>query len=169
MKYKVDKDWELDQCLDNVLHLVGPSVRYQHVSTNAGRKILLVLSDTPAAAHMIYNAVNVDLWGEGLHEVRGLCTMLYQKPVRNTCLISAVYDGVVGVFATESGLRRGSKSMAVTAAHEAMHAGARLAAKELGIPSNNTGIFTKEHEELTAQWTGYLAVEFLNAMRTMTV
>lgn len=169
MKYKIDPKWGVDQKLEAALSMVGPTVRYQRICTSAGRQILFVLADTPADANIIYLAANTDLWGENLQGSRGLCTMLYQAPVRNTCLISPLYDGIVGVFATDMGFRRGQKSVATTAVHEAVHAGQRLAAKELGIAHNNTGVFTPEHEELTAQWTGYLAVEFLNAMRTMTV
>ena len=169
MKYKVDTKWGMEQAIETALNNVGSDVRYQRICTSGGRQILFILADAPANANVIYTAVNVDLWRENLRDSRGLCTMLYQKPVRNTCLISATYDGIIGVFATDMGFRRGQKSMATTAVHEAVHAGQRLAAKELGIAPNNTGVFTKEHEELTAQWTGYLAVEFLNAMRTMTV
>ena len=169
MKYKIAPQWGVEQAIEIALSTVGSDVRYQRICTSGGRQILFVLADAPANASMIYTAINVDLWGENLQGSRGLCTMLYQKPARNTCLISATYDGVIGVFATDMGFRRGQKSMATTAVHEAVHAGQRLAAKELGIAPNNTGVFTKEHEELTAQWTGYLAVEFLNAMRTMTV
>lgn len=167
MKYKIDPEWGVDRAIEKALKSAPAEVRYERISTSGGRQILLLMADAPANAVTIYKALNVDIWAEGLQNSRGLCTMLFRAPKRNVCRISAVYDGVVGVFATDTGFRRGPKSEAVTAAHEAVHAGQRLAAKELCIPHNNTGVFTREHEELTAQWAGYLAIEFIKVLRVM--
>ena len=167
MKYKIDPEWGMDLAIEKALQTAPADLRYKRICTNGGRQILLLMADAPVNAVTIYNAINVDLWAEGLQNSRGICTMLFQTPKRNVCRISAVYDGVVGVFATDMGFRRGLKSIAVTAAHEAVHAGQRMAAKELGIDANNTIVFTAAHEELTAQWTGYLAVEFINSLSVL--
>ena len=168
MKYKVDPTWSADQRIDAALDIDSPAMRYQHVDTTYGRKILFVMSDSPGCAKHIYEAIYIDLWAQQLADSRGLCAMLYQAPKRTVCHISKVYDGVVGVFNTDTGFRRGPRSIANTAAHEAMHAARVLAAKDLELPINDA-VLTREYEEKIAQWTGKLTVEFLNALRMLSV
>lgn len=167
MKYKIDTTWHADQDINRALGLTECDLRYQRVPTNAHRQLLFIMCETPTHARPVYEAINVDLQEGNLQSSRGLCAMLYQEPKRGVCLISGVYDGVVGVFSTDTGFRLGQRSMASTAAHEAMHAARRLAAMDLELdPSEGTPL-TREYEEAIADWTGYLTVEFLNAMRLL--
>ena len=168
MKYRIDPKWGMDQRIDTALEIDSPAMRYQHVGTTYGRKILFIMADSPGCAKHIYEAIGIDLWARQLADSRGLCAMLYQVPKRNVCPISKIYDGVVGVFNTDSGFRRGPRSIASTAAHEAMHAARLLAAKDLELPAENA-VLSREYEEKIAQWTGSLTIEFLNALRMLSV
>ena len=161
MKYKVDRKWTAGRDIADALTIANEHLQFRGVPTSTGRTVILLSAATPQHAADIFKVVGE--WRPDLQASRGLCTMLYQKPKGDVCLMDASVDGVIGVFSTDQGFRRSKQSIVVTAAHEAMHTARMLAAKDLELPPLDAPL-TRAYEEAIADWTGYLTQEFLSTL-----
>lgn len=166
MKWVVDKNYERGYSYDR--HVAASSFARYHrrIPTIPGRHgdLFIVHSMIDAISPLLM--VGVDLNENDLAASNGLmCSIVRRRPGSDVVRYHPTLDFVALLATHDSGIPRGAQSQRITAAHEAMHAGKRIAVQQHGVLWDNFK-WTPAIEETCAHWTGILADIFIEAVMT---
>ena len=164
MKWVVDKNYEQGYSYDDYVATRSFARYHRRIPTTPGRHGDLFIVHSMVDAVMALVMVGVDLRRDDLAASNGLmCSIVRRGQGTNVVRYHPTLDFVTLLATHDSGIPRGAQSQRITAAHEAMHAGKRIAVQQHEVLWDNFK-WTPAIEETCAHWTGILADIFIESV-----